>query len=73
MHRTQVYFEQELFSDIKHIAAQKGVSLSAYIREVLRDNINNQKKSNKVDVSLVAGMWKDTDISQESIRAEAWR
>lgn len=76
MHRTQIYFEQELFVDIKQVAAQEGVSLSAYIRKVLRDNmdeISANKGKNKIDVSAVAGMWQDNDITQESIRAEAWR
>jgi len=73
MHRTQIYFEHELFAEIKHVAAQQGVSLSAYIRKVLRDNIDEHKEESKVDVSDVVGMWQDYDISQESIRTEAWR
>ena len=76
MHRTQIYFEQELFVDIKQVAEQEGVSLSAYIRKVLRDNIDEisaNKGKNKIDVSSVAGMWQGNDITQESIRAEAWR
>jgi metal-responsive CopG/Arc/MetJ family transcriptional regulator len=76
MHRTQIYFEQELFADIKQVAAREGVSLSAYIRKVLRENIDEldtKKIENKIDISAVAGMWQDSDITQESIRAEAWR
>jgi len=76
MHRTQIYFEQELFADIKQVAAQEGVSLSAYIRKVLRENIDEldaHKSENKIDVSIVAGMWQDSDITQQSIRSDAWR
>ncbi|PHS24466.1 MAG: hypothetical protein COA83_07635 [Methylophaga sp.] len=73
MHRTQIYFEQELFADIKQVAAQEGVSLSAYIRRVLRENLDAHKAISKIDVSAVAGMWQDSDITQQSIRSEAWR
>ena len=74
MHRTQIYFEESLFHEIKEQANALGLSLSAYIREVLKKDIEKRKKEQKeLDFSNFAGMWKDREISQESLREQAWR
>ncbi len=44
MHRTQLYFEEDLFSEIKKTASQKSLTVSAYIRDVLRKELEAQKK-----------------------------
>jgi hypothetical protein len=45
MHRIQIYFEQDLFKQIKQTAVQNGQSISAYIHDVLRSEIECQKSS----------------------------
>jgi len=74
MHRTQLYFEEELFADIKKTASGMNLTVSAYIRDVLRKELETrQKKSQSPDFSAFSGMWKDSDISQESLRKKAWK
>ena len=74
MHRTQLYFEEELFADIKKTASDMNLTVSAYIRDVLRKELETrQKKSQSPDFSAFSGMWKDSDISQESLRKKAWK
>ncbi len=74
MHRTQLYFEEELFADIKNIASGMDLTVSAYIRGVLRKELEaRQKKSQSPNFSAFSGMWKDSDISQESLRKKAWK
>jgi len=72
MHRTQIYFEQDLFEQIKQTSVQNSQSISAYIREVLRAEIERKKSISSIDVSGVAGMWEDYNITQESLRKKAW-
>ena len=74
MQRTQIYFEEHLLEEIKEQANQLNISMSAYIRTVLKKDL--QKKKNKPDttnLSDFAGMWRDRDITQESIREKAWK
>jgi uncharacterized protein (UPF0305 family) len=74
MHRTQIYFEETLFEAIKKEANAVGISLSAYIREVLKKDIQHKKeKKKKTDFSSFAGMWNDREITQESLREQAWK
>ena len=74
MHRTQIYFEEELFSELKKQANQLGLSISAYIRDTLKKDLQKrQQEPKKVDFSEFAGMWKDRDISIEKIREKAWK
>jgi len=74
MHRTQIYFEEQLFDELKGQANALGISLSAYIRDVLKKDLDNKKKEpTKLDLSRFSGMWEDRDITQESLRDKAWR
>ena len=74
MHRTQIYFEEPLFEELKSHANALGISLSAYIRNTLRKEL--QKKRNEPqtnDFSQFSGMWKGRDVTQESLRKQAWK
>jgi hypothetical protein len=74
MHRTQIYFEEPLFDALKREAARVGVSLSAYIRDRLRQDIEQQHHTpSPSDFSEFAGMWRDRDIDQQTIRNDAWK
>lgn len=76
MHRTQIYFEEELFSDIKQQAAHLNMSISAYIRETLRKDLEVQQAANQTqaaDFSEFAGLWEDHNITQETLREKAWK
>ncbi len=74
MHRTQIYFEEPLFEELKQQANKLGMSLSAYIRETLKKNLEeNRKKPSSVDLSNFSGMWEGREITQESLREKAWK
>ena len=74
MHRTQIYFEEPLFEELKQQANKLGMSLSAYIRETLKKNLEeNRQKSSSVDLSNFSGMWEGREITQESLREKAWK
>jgi len=74
MHRTQIYFEETLFNEIKRQANTLGISLSAYIRDVVKKDLNSRKtKPTKLDLSNFSGMWEDRDINQERLREKAWK
>jgi uncharacterized protein (UPF0305 family) len=74
MHRTQIYFDEALFEAIKKEANAVGISLSAYIREVLKKDLQHKKEKNKkTDFSSFAGMWNDRELTQESLREKAWK
>ena len=74
MHRTQIYFEEPFFAEIKAHANALGVSLSAYIRDALkRDLKQKREKPTKSDFDRFAGMWSGRDITQEGIRRDAWK
>ena len=74
MHRTQIYFEEPLFEEMKQQANKLGMSLSAYIRETLKKNLEeNRKKPSSVDLSNFSGMWEGREITQESLREKAWK
>jgi len=74
MQRTQIYFEESMLKELKQKANALGISLSAYIRDTLRKNLDNEnKKPTKLNLSEFAGMWKDRDIDIQSIRDDAWK
>ena len=74
MHRTQIYFEEPFFEELKRQANTLGMSLSAYIRETLKKDMEEKKKKpSSVDLSNFSGMWEDRDITHESLRAKAWK
>jgi len=45
MQRTQIYFEQDTLQDLKSIAKDLNVSVSEFIRSVMKTEIKKQKKS----------------------------
>ena len=74
MQRTQIYFEENMLEALKKKASRSGISLSAYIRSVLRKDLENQDKEPvKPDFSKFAGMWKSRDITLKDIREKAWK
>jgi len=74
MHRTQIYFEEHFFEELKQQASTLGLSLSAYIRQTLKKELQKTKNRPQImDFSQFAGMWKDRDITQTSLREDAWK
>ena len=75
MHRTQIYFEEAMFEQLKQRANRLGVSVSAYIRETLEKELDEQSSPHvRQDFSEFAGIWADRDdITLKSIREKAWR
>ena len=74
MHRTQIYFEEPFFEELRSQANALGVSLSAYIRETLKKELQKKKNEPQThDFSQFAGMWEGRDTTQESLREQAWR
>jgi len=73
MHRTQIYFEEPLFEAIKREAARMGVSFSAYIRDRLRKDLEQNRSPKPArDFSEFAGMWRERDIDLAGMRDTAW-
>lgn len=74
MHRTQIYFEEPFFEELKSQANAMGVSLSAYIREILKKELKSRKsKPRSNDFSKFAGMWEGRVTTQETLREKAWK
>ncbi len=74
MHRTQIYFEETLFEELKQQANQLGISLSAYIRDTLKKDLQEKKnKPNPTNFGEFAGMWEDRETTQASLRKQAWK
>jgi len=46
MQRTQIYFEQSTLQELKTIASDANISVSEFIRRVVKKEIKNQKKEN---------------------------
>ena len=46
MQRTQIYFEKETLTDLKDIAKNLNISVSEFIRGIIKIEIKKQKKSN---------------------------
>ena len=45
MHRTQLYFDETLFNQIKQTANSMNMTVSAYIREVLKKSWKHSNKN----------------------------
>jgi len=74
MHRTQIYFEETLFEELKQQANTLGISLSAYIRDTLKKDLQNKKNNtNTTDFSQFSGMWENREVTQSSLREDAWK
>ena len=74
MHRTQLYFDDELINDVRKMAAKLNMTVSAYIRSVLKKELEKQEElSQPVDFSGFSGMWKNQEITQENLRKKAWK
>ena len=74
MHRTQIYFEETLFEAIKQKAAARDMSISAYIRETLKKDLEEDSRPlEPADFSEFAGMWEGRDIDQQALRKKAWK
>ena len=74
MHRTQIYFEYDLISEIKKAAQQTNLSMSAYIRNVLKKELANREAAEQqLDLFAFTGLWQDRDIDQELLRKKAWK
>ena len=73
MHRTQLYFDEALFDQVKRRARGMGLSVSAYIREAVKNQLaHEQAVAAPLDLSAYSGMWKGRDITQRSLREQAW-
>lgn len=46
MQRTQIYFEKTTLHDLKTMAKDANISVSEFIRRVMKKEINNKKKDN---------------------------
>ncbi len=46
MQRTQIYFESSTLDELKEIAKKSNISVSEFIRRVMKTEIKKQKKSN---------------------------
>ena len=74
MHSTQIYFEDQLFEYVKQKAKSKNISVAMYIQETVKKDLESKTSSQpSIDLSKFSGLWKDYDISIESIRKEAWK
>ena len=47
MQRTQIYFEETMLGQLKQRANRLGISVSAYIRETLQKELNEQEPENE--------------------------
>ena len=74
MHRTQIYFEENLFKEIKEQAQLLNISISAYIRQILQKDLQERKnRPTGSKFSEFSGMWEGREITQESLRKDAWK
>jgi|LGVF01.1.fsa_nt_gb hypothetical protein len=74
MHRTQIYFEESLFEELKKQASLLGLSMSAYIRDTLKKDLEaKSKEPQTLDFSKFSGMWENREIDQKSLRKKAWK
>ena len=74
MHRTQLYFDETLFDQVKQRARGLGVSVSAYIRDAVKSQLAHEQVSEApLDLSAYSGMWKDREVTQRSLREQAWK
>jgi len=67
MQRTQIYFEQTTLHDLKTIAKDANISVSEFIRRVMKKEIKNQKKhnlNNFLDTMKPLESFKDVDATE---------
>ena len=67
MQRTQIYFEQDTLQDLKEIASNLNISVSEFIRSVMKKEIKKKKENNLND--FLANMspiesFKDVDATE---------
>lgn len=62
-----------MFEEVKEAASSLNLSVSAYIREVLNKALEKKHQQIPPDFSGFAGVWKDEDISLDTIRYKAWK
>ena len=74
VHRTQIYFEESLLEELKKQANLLGLSMSAYIRNTLKKDLEaKSREPQALDFSKFSGMWENREIDQESLRKKAWK
>jgi len=73
MHRTQIYFEESLFEEIRKEAIKRKKSISSFIRDVLKKELKNIKQKEKIDFNEIAGLWESRDIDMKTLREKAWK
>jgi len=49
MIRTQIYFEEETLKDLKNISKSLDISVSEFIRKVVKKELKENKKENLID------------------------
>ena len=67
MQRTQIYFEQDTLQDLKEISRNLNISVSEFIRSVMKKEIKKKKENNLND--FLANMspiesFKDVDATE---------
>ncbi len=76
MHRTQIYIQEDLFTQLKTVSKSLGISISEYIRKSVEASLKNENTDDLNDFfSTLKPMesFKDVDSSEyvESIRAKS--
>lgn len=68
MHRTLVQLEESLYQQIRDLAYEKGSSLSAVVRELLKKALHGRTKKKKMRIDqfkfIGAGRSKEGDIAE---------
>jgi hypothetical protein len=61
MHRTQLYFEETLFSRLVSLSKEKGTTVSDLVRKAVEKMYGKAKKKDGFEEALkaTAGLWKD--------------
>lgn len=73
MHRTQLYFDEAVLARVQQRARAAGVSVSAYIRELVRQDLEREPENKPIDLSEFSGLWEGRDIDQQGLRDKAWK
>jgi len=66
MVRTQIQLDEDVYEDIRRIAYAERVSISALLREMIRDGLLSRAGKQSPDLSLLAGLGESgvDDISE---------
>jgi hypothetical protein len=59
MHRTQIYFDDKMFDELKARASHLNLSISEYIRRILKQEFNKNAREASIDFSPYIGIWKN--------------